>query len=126
MVGCFGRAAHPSPTIRLDLDNELEDAQWFSRDQLAVLVGSEKGSYLSKSDLKLLDRASGGTAAKAENDKVTAGALAPSENKEGGKTVRVDEEEGKMKLTRVPPATAIAGTLIRTWVAGGVDLVSKL
>jgi NAD+ diphosphatase len=121
MVGCFGRAA-PSQTIRLDLDNELEDAQWFSRDVLAKLTGTKSGSWLSKEDLKKLDDTASG---KAKDDEVTAGALAPSEKKEGEGE---GEEKGKagMELTRVPPDTAIAGMLIRTWVNGGVDLVSKL
>lgn len=80
---------------------------------IASLVGTEAGSYLSKSDLKQLD--------KSQNDKETEAALAPSENKPGQV-----EEGDKRGLTRVPPPSAIAGQLIRLWAAGGVELVSKL
>lgn len=124
MVGCFGRAK-PNQTIRLDLDNELEgelsksfsakfpDAQFFSRSQVAALLGTEAGQYLSKSDLKQLD--------KSQVDKESEAALAPSERKEG--EVEAGEKKG---LTRIPPDSAIAGQLIRLWISGGVELVSKL
>jgi NAD+ diphosphatase len=123
MVGCFGRASDDQ-TIRFDLDNELEDAQWFSRSVLAGLVGSKEGSYLSKDDLKKLDDTSTGKA-KMEDDRVTANALAPSEDA-GRKEVDAESKKGRqgMELTRVPPDTAIAGMLIRTWVNGGVELAS--
>lgn len=126
MVGCFGRAIDSSEPIRLDLDNELEDAQWFSKADLARLVATPKGSELSKADLKLLDKdAPVGNAKVAvnANDRATADALAPSE----GKVKEQDNKQGETKgLTRVPPATAIAGMLIRTWVNGGVDGVSRM
>lgn len=124
MVGCFGRASD-NQTIRFDLDNELEDAQWFSRSVLADLISSGKGSWLTKADLKKLDDTSSGKA-KMEDDKVTAGALAPSERKDGDVEESEESKKGKqgMELTRVPPETAIAGMLIRTWLDGGVELAS--
>ena len=129
MVGCFGRS-RGDQTIRLDLDNELEgecsssrkdrrleidilDAQFFSRSAVIKLIGTEAGSYLSKSDLKQLD--------KSQTDKESEAALAPSEKKPGEVV-----ESGEKGLTRVPPDSAIAGQLIRLWAKGGVELVSKL
>lgn len=82
---------------------------------------------MSKADYKQLEQAQ---QQNSEADKVTAAALAPSEQKEdegkGTKEVQVEEKRG---LTKVPPESAIAGKLIRLWVNGGVDgveLVSKL
>lgn len=89
------------------------DAQFFSRSAIIKLVGTEAGSYLSKSDLKQLD--------KSQIDKESEAALAPSEKK-AGEVV----QGGEKGLTRVPPDSAIAGQLIRLWAAGGVELVSKL
>lgn len=89
------------------------DAQFFSRSQVAALLGTEAGQYLSKSDLKQLD--------KSQVDKESEAALAPSERKEG--EVEAGEKKG---LTRIPPDSAIAGQLIRLWISGGVELVSKL
>jgi NAD+ diphosphatase len=120
MVGCFGRAIDSSEPIRLDLDNELEDAQWFSKAELARLVATPKGSELTKADLKLLDKDAPSTAL-ANSDRDTANALAPSEG-----VVKPETEQAENKgLTRVPPATAIAGMLVRTWVNGGVDMVQE-
>ena len=121
MVGIFVRAIDSSEPIRLDLDNELEDAQWFSKADLARLVATPKGSELSKADLKLLDKDAPAAqqAKKDGDDKATSDALAPSDGK-------VKDAGEKVKgLTRVPPATAIAGMLVRTWVSGGVDVVGS-
>lgn len=115
MVGCFGRA-EDGQDIRLDLDNELEDAQWFSRDKLQSVLASSTGSNYTRSDYKQLDKQ--GTA-----DKETEAALAPSERKEGEGLTGGGAQDG---LTRVPPPTAIAGNLIRLWASGSLDLVSKL
>ena len=79
---------------------------------IAKLVGTEAGQFLSKADLKQLD--------KSQTDKESEAALAPSEGRG-----EVGQGE-KMGLTRVPPDSAIAGQLIRLWAAGGVELVSKL
>ena len=76
-------------------------------------MGTEAGQYLSKADLKQLD--------KSQTDKEAEAALAPSE----GKAQDVSEVK-EMGLTRVPPDSAIAGQLIRLWASGGVELVSKL
>ncbi|RSH82253.1 NADH pyrophosphatase [Saitozyma podzolica] len=114
MVGCFGRAKD-GQTIRLDLDNELEDAQWFPRSQLAALIADPSGSYLSRDDHKKLEL-------KGLSEQELANALAPAEGKPDGVA-----QKGPLEgLTRVPPATAIAGQLIRVWAEGKLELVSKL
>ncbi|KAK4685415.1 NAD+ diphosphatase, partial [Tremellales sp. Uapishka_1] len=104
MVGCFGRAKD-GQTIRLDLDNELEDAQWFSKDLIRSMLATEKP--MSKEDLKKLDNQQ-------------SAALAPAEKKEG------EVVETGVGITRVPPRTAIAGQLVHYWARGDLDLVSKL
>ncbi|WWD19175.1 hypothetical protein CI109_103633 [Kwoniella shandongensis] len=114
MVGCFGRA-RDGQTIRLDLDNELEDAQWFSRKLLASLVSSASGSTYTREDYKKLENQN-------LSDQQTSAALVPSEKKDG----EAVETEGEKGITRVPPETAIAGQLVRLWAKGDIDLVSKL
>lgn len=133
MVGCFGRAKD-GQTIRMDLDNELEgmrilsdiimasmlnklaDAQWFPRSAITAIISHPDGSSYSRSELKKLED-------KSESNQTTAAALAPAERKPGD----VSSSTGhKMGITRVPPATAIAGVLIREWAKGDLDLVSKL
>lgn len=90
------------------------DAQWFPRSQLAALIADPSGSYLSRDDHKKLEQ-------KGLSEQELANALAPAEGKPDG--VAHGPLEG---LTRVPPATAIAGQLIRVWAEGRLELVSKL
>lgn len=105
MVGCYGRARE-GQTIRLDLDNELEDAQWFPRAYVAKLALSKDASNFTKEDYKQLDRAINGEES------------APSEE-------RLDKYE---VFTKMPPQTAIAGVLMRNWAlsAHALELVSKM
>jgi NAD+ diphosphatase len=80
---------------------------------------------MSKADYKQLEQSQ----QKSESDRVTAAALAPSERKEGDNGDEAQVQAQAAGLTKVPPASAIAGNLIRLWVNGGVDsveLVSKL
>ncbi|KAK6910783.1 NAD+ diphosphatase [Kwoniella mangroviensis CBS 8886] len=116
MVGTFGRAKD-GQTIRLDLDNELEDAQWFPKSLIQRIISSPTGSTFSQKDYKQLEQKS-----QTHHDQETSAALAPSEKKPD-ELVAKDVELG---ISRVPPRTAIAGTLIRQWCDGGLDLVSKL
>ncbi|KAM0756506.1 hypothetical protein T439DRAFT_321210 [Meredithblackwellia eburnea MCA 4105] len=91
MIGAIG-VAKPSQTIRLDLDNELEDARWFPRDEiLGVLKGEKKG--LTKEEVKRFDLAQQGKELKHE------------EEKEGEKDSAI----------RLPASTAIAHTLVAAW-----------
>lgn len=104
MVGCYARAE--SDEIRLDLDNELEDAQWFPRSVVAKLFEKEGATHFSVKDYSAIDRA------------LTAG-------EEDGCAVHGDLAA---RITKIPPETAIAGKLIRQWALGphALDLVSRL
>ncbi|OCF44027.1 NAD+ diphosphatase [Kwoniella heveanensis CBS 569] len=132
MVGCFGRAKD-GQTIRLDLDNELEDAQWFPRSVISSIVSSPTGSAYTKSDLNKLDektqtqtQSQSQVKSHADKDAESSAALAPSE-KTAEEISDIQKKQGDgLGITRVPPDTAIAGQLVRLWVKGGLDLVSKL
>lgn len=104
MVGCYGRAT--SDTIHLDLDNELEDAQWFPRSVVAALFAKDGATHFSKKDYDQIEHALG----QQDSDACAIhGDLAS-------------------RLTKIPPETAIAGKLIRQWALGphALDLVSRL
>lgn len=103
MVGCYARAQ--SDEIRLDLDNELEDAQWFPRDVVRALFEKQGATSFTKKDYNAIEKAL--TAGEESRDKV--------------------EGDLASRLTKIPPETAIAGKLIRQWALGpSVDLVSRL
>lgn len=63
MQGCFGIAQHdPStadglPPLRLDLDNELEAANWYTRDEILAVLDASKNNHFSKAELKRLEDA---------------------------------------------------------------------
>lgn len=95
---------------------KLADAQWFPRSAITAIISHPDGSSYSPSELKKLED-------KSESNQTTAAALAPAERKPGDISGSSGHEMG---VTRVPPATAIAGVLIREWAKGGLDLVSKL
>ncbi|ORY35702.1 NUDIX hydrolase domain-like protein [Naematelia encephala] len=117
MVGCYGRALD-GQDIRLDLDNELEDCQWFPRSQISALLSTSTGTHFTRADQNQLDRAT--------SDKETEAALAPSEKTPEELERLVAQGKNQLVITRVPPGTAIAGKLIRIWAEGGLEVVSKL
>jgi len=107
MVGCFGRAKE-NQKIRLDLDNELEHAEWFPREVVVRIATSAGGSTFTRGDFKQLDDA-------------TKGKLTVDEG-------AADHTDPYAAFTRMPPETAIAGKLMRQWALGAhaVHLVSNL
>jgi NAD+ diphosphatase len=78
MVGFYARA-ESSQTIRVDLDNELVDARWFTRAQVLAVVNGKRSAN--------------------PFDAIEESTLNPDEG----------------FVFTVPPATAIAGVLIRDW-----------
>lgn len=98
MVGFYARADASKP-IRVDLDNELVDARWFSKDDVRAVIDHKAGTQFRKADYKRM------------NDIVEGNV---SEDKEKpGRGSPVDDLP-----FRLPPMTAIAGVLLRDWVDG--------
>jgi len=91
MVGFYARADSTQP-IRIDLDNELVDARWFSRAEiLAVLGGAEE---------------------------VAKGRRSQQESPHLSPLYEGKSSAGNEPAFKVPGMTAIAGVLIRDWVEG--------
>src|SRR5262245_38968015 len=96
MVGFYARADSSHP-IRVDLDNELVDARWFTREEvLAVLNHTTIRS--NKELAQSFDEDKGNDTKKVQAE-----------------ATQVDEAPFKL-----PPATAIAGVLIRDWAEGRI------
>lgn len=93
MVGCYAYA-ESSQTIRTDLDNELIEARWFTRAEVAAVLSNPQGTVIRQAEYKRLDD-------------------------DGGKETATSVEAATDTPSfRVPPRTAIAGVLISDWVAG--------
>jgi NAD+ diphosphatase len=83
-------------------------------------VASAPTQLYTKAELRQLETKGPQPKSTDKSAQETAAALAPSEGR--GEVANGE----KIGLTRVPPRTAIAGQLIRLWVEGGLELVSKL
>ncbi|KAJ6589961.1 NUDIX hydrolase domain-like protein [Mycena vulgaris] len=99
MVGFYARADAAQP-IRLDLDNELMDARWYTRAEVLEVLNHALGTNIVAADHKKFDDVANGTTS-------TDAPAAP---------VVVDEPP-----FRVPPTSAIAGVLIREWAYGKIQ-----
>jgi len=100
MVGFYARA-DASQKIRVDLDNELVDARWYTRDEVRDVLNHPHGG-IGRTDYKKL--------AAYDEGKVDSTQL-----EETPKSVPSEEPP-----FRLPPETAIAGLLIRDWVDGKI------
>lgn len=107
MVGFYARASSTQP-IRVDLDNELVDARWFTREEVLAVLHHDSGSYLSRGN-KELSESFGDN--KDDDPRVKA-----------AKAEVAQADETPFKL---PPATAIAGVLIRDWAEGRIKFENK-
>jgi len=95
MLG-FYATADPNQPIRTDLDNELEDAQWYTREEvLASLIATSSTT----------------------NDRIVSSWTDDGSKARSGTETVVKAEP----LFRVPPTTAIAGMLIKHWAEGETE-----
>ncbi|KAG5645411.1 hypothetical protein DXG03_006235 [Asterophora parasitica] len=115
MVGFYARADSTQP-IRVDLDNELLDARWYTRAEIQAVLGHPIGGKFGSAEYKKMAESTEG-----RNNQAGPAETAPHPNSPN--EVKVDEPP-----FRLPPVTAIAGVLIRDWVEGKIrfsDQVSK-
>jgi len=96
MIGCFA-IADSSQKLRTDLDNELDDARWFTREEVLGIL-SAGNTNLKRKEMRKI-----GEQQEPPKKSLTRG------NKEDSES----EEDAPKKLSvRVPGLTAIAGALI--------------
>ncbi|KAF8806599.1 hypothetical protein BYT27DRAFT_7191157 [Phlegmacium glaucopus] len=116
MVGFYARADSTKP-IRTDLDNELVDARWFTREEVRSVLEHRSGTRFGKSDYKKMNEVTEGRSnlEQKARDSV-AQALTPAESE----TTLVQLGYSDEPPFRLPPTTAIAGVLIRDWVNGKI------
>ncbi|KAL5523499.1 hypothetical protein ACEPAG_7672 [Sanghuangporus baumii] len=105
MVGFYAFADSSKP-VRVDLDNELADARWYTREEVLNVLSHTKGSIITRQENKIFDNH--------DNDKKPLNADTNTTSQ------TVEPEPEKMPAFRVPPETAIAGILIRDWANGKI------
>ncbi|KAH7905966.1 NUDIX hydrolase domain-like protein [Hygrophoropsis aurantiaca] len=104
MVGFYATADDSAP-IRTDLDNELEDARWYTREEILAVLAHPTGTNFSRRDYKQIAEIQDGP-----------------DKKESGATVQdqIASKDDEPPF-RMPPLTAIAGVLIQHWADGKIE-----
>ncbi|CCL99657.1 uncharacterized protein FIBRA_01677 [Fibroporia radiculosa] len=104
MVGFFATADSSQP-LQTDLDNELDDARWYTREEVLSILSHNEGMHLSGRDYrKMAD-------AQDERDHIKNNAGSNS----SASTMPGDQLEVPF---RIPPLTAIAGVMVSEWAYG--------
>ncbi|KDN50205.1 hypothetical protein RSAG8_01541, partial [Rhizoctonia solani AG-8 WAC10335] len=106
MIGCYA-SADSSQTIRTDLDNELEDAKWFTREEVLSVLAHPDGTNIRRREYKNFDEAQ-------DHSTKAAAAAGPID----------PQPPNDQPSIRVPPKSAIAGVLISQWAKGEVPGLS--
>lgn len=107
MNGAFGIAkaspGHDLPPIRLDLDNELEAARWYTREEILAVLDSSAKKHFSRQDVKRIEDAQNSAGGAEQKDP---GSIANTTD---------DSKKGAGADFKIPPSTAIAHVLIAAW-----------
>ncbi|KAF9268540.1 hypothetical protein L218DRAFT_515708 [Marasmius fiardii PR-910] len=131
MVGYYARADSTKP-VRTDLDNELVDARWYTREEILTVLSHQSGTRLDykkvsqhearhhQEQVLAIQKQQEQWRSQQQQPGEGAGALAHSDPqivaKEQAEKSNVPETVLDDELDfRLPPATAIAGVLIRDW-----------
>ncbi|KAL9936666.1 hypothetical protein V8E36_004734 [Tilletia maclaganii] len=144
MIGCFGicKSENPESEVRLDLDNELEDARFFTREEVLEVIEASANRIMTKRDLRRYEEGQNRNVIKPASGDGAAGKLdekgqwragdqsAGSESDgEGEKPKWNKKDEGSVANVRsggvpsnksfgIPASTAIAHVLIASWARG--------
>ncbi|KAI0759865.1 NUDIX hydrolase domain-like protein [Trametes elegans] len=119
MVGFYATASSAAP-LRTDLDNELEDARWYTRAEIRAILAHRAGTTLSSRDHSTLAAAAeksnpNAPGASAASPTACSGAGTGTGAGAGASAAAAVTDEPPFKL---PPVTAIAGVLISEWAHG--------
>ncbi|THV06219.1 hypothetical protein K435DRAFT_773413 [Dendrothele bispora CBS 962.96] len=114
MCGFYCRA-DSGKQVRVDLDNELVDARWYTREEIRGVLGMREGTRLDYRRITEMERR------EMEGKKEE---MERRRRRRRGYRMSAKEKEKEKEATtnaveeppfRVPPTTAIAGVLIRDW-----------
>ncbi|KZT10914.1 uncharacterized protein LAESUDRAFT_721313 [Laetiporus sulphureus 93-53] len=115
MVGFYATADSSQP-LRTDLDNELDDAKWYTREEILAVLNHSQGTNITRGDHRTLAQAQEERDSSKEAAVSTANALAGDAvtDEEKKRKAQAPEEPSELPF-RLPPITAIAGVLINEW-----------
>ncbi|KDQ55689.1 hypothetical protein JAAARDRAFT_37099 [Jaapia argillacea MUCL 33604] len=129
MVGFYATADSSQP-IRTDLDNELEDAQWYTRSEVLTILGRPGGTSFTRRDHRQMAAAQEERINNESAPQQGAAVLAhsdPNIQQSKGKEDEIkqkDQAPNGLPPIKVPPLTAIAGVLISEWAHGRITNIT--
>ncbi|KLO15364.1 hypothetical protein SCHPADRAFT_902380 [Schizopora paradoxa] len=109
MVGFYAFADSTQP-VRVDLDNELVDAKWCTREEIKAILAHPDGARITRQEYKKFDE-----------DEVKTDGQSSSSSANARKVENApvsSQSQVQPPPFKVPPTTAIAGVLIRDWAEG--------
>jgi len=115
MVG-FYAIGDPSEPVRTDLDNELEDAKWYTREEVIAVLRHKDGTNFTRSDYKQMASIDERVNVKVSGDPL--GGDAAVSDSQTRDTAALQAHHDNEPPFRIPPRTAIAGVLISDWALG--------
>ncbi|KAE8220489.1 hypothetical protein CF319_g5993 [Tilletia indica] len=147
MIGCFAicKSDKPESEIRLDLDNELEDARFFTREEVLEVIESSANRIMTKKDLERYEAGqnrnligqkkptanvddkgqwkkgedSGAEDSEGEKEGPEKKSTATKWNtKDEGSVANVQADVKVPRSFAIPASTAIAHVLIASWARG--------
>jgi NAD+ diphosphatase len=122
MMGAIGHAIEGQDSIRLDLDNELEDARFFTRQEVLAAVEASAGWTLTKKDIARMDEDKSNVSSTTQE-----GRGRNWDQKDSGSVANVTERSSPSPSPsrrrrragfKIPGHTAIAHVLISSWARG--------
>lgn len=108
MVG-FVANADPNERIRTDLDNELADARWYTREEVLTVLNHADGTNISRREYKRIDDNINGQSNVANKNGPPptegAGAQAATAQEASASSAGPDPKDADEPLFRCPPMT---------------------
>ncbi|KAI0318879.1 NUDIX hydrolase domain-like protein [Amylostereum chailletii] len=114
LMAGFYATADPAEPIRTDLDNELEDAKWYTREEVLKVLAHPDGTNMMRRDVK---RATDAFDERPSEVKSSNTAQAESQAQESAVRAK-DAEADEEPAFRVTPRSAVGGVLISDWAHG--------
>ncbi|KAI1795506.1 NUDIX hydrolase domain-like protein [Ganoderma leucocontextum] len=102
----FYATANSSEPLRTDLDNELEEARWFTREELLAVLSHTDGTRITQQEHREI-------AATAENSNPNA-----NPDAKGLKGASAPAPSDRAPPFKIPPLTAIGGVILSEWAYG--------
>ncbi|KAI0759863.1 NUDIX hydrolase domain-like protein [Trametes elegans] len=114
----FYATANSSQPLRTDLDNELEEARWYAREEVLAVLNHGDAAQVARRDHRDLAAAFADSNA---NQQSSAMATTTNASAQGAAAVGEHAAADDAPPFKIPPMNALAGVLISRWAYAQLD-----